>query len=293
MQKLLLIIFTLAFATFTFAQADSITKKIDINSVEVVKAFEATLEDAKIYDVKAVLPQQKPFNPTYKYDISIVPIELKYADPEIKPLAMNPDGDFIVNKGYVRAAYQHVINPSIKGGYYHMVKDKYDFGVHLDAASTNNSKNVPYQKYNHGTLDLFGSKMLKENLKLGLVINTGLHNRYLYHTDINADSLYSEDQSRRRYFLTTVGASLSNVTETKSGINYNVQLNLQDASVKNQDMSESTVALRSRFDKIIKDDHLLGLDVDGTFHSLANDKNITLAVFKVHPYFKFNKGRIG
>ena len=76
------------------AQVDS--TKIQLNQVEVIKTFEANLEDAKKVQIKSVLPVQKEFNPQYSYDISIVPIELKYHDPQIKPLAMTPDGPFKV-----------------------------------------------------------------------------------------------------------------------------------------------------------------------------------------------------
>jgi hypothetical protein len=272
---------------------DSIPVKIDINNVEVIKSFEATLEDAKIQDIKATIPVQKPFKPTYKYDITIVPLDLTYPEPAIKPLAMNPDGDFIVNKGYVRAAYQHLINPSLKGGYYHMVKDEYDLGIHVDMEAIDNSKKVAYQKYNYASIDLFGSKQIKDNIKLGLLVNTNLNSRYMYHIDLNVDSLYSEEDSKRKYYLTTIGSSISNPEATKYGINYHVDLNFQDATTRNQNMTESTVALRSRFDKVVKQDHLLGLDVDGSFHSLSNDQKNTLGVFKTRPYFKFNKGKLG
>ena len=57
--------------------------------------------EAQKVTIKSVLPSQKPYNPSYKYDITIVPLELKYPDPQIKPLAMNPEPPFKINKGTV------------------------------------------------------------------------------------------------------------------------------------------------------------------------------------------------
>ena len=91
MKYHLIISFNLLFAS-VYGQVDS--TKLDIKQVEVVKSFEANLEQANIVVVKPVSPAQKVFNPKYEYDISIVPLELKAPDPQIKPLAMNPDGPF-------------------------------------------------------------------------------------------------------------------------------------------------------------------------------------------------------
>ncbi len=108
------------------AQTDS--TKIQLNQVEVIKTFEAILEDAKKIQIKSVLPVQKEFKPQYKYDISIVPIELKYPDPQIKPLAMNADATFKVNKGFIYAGYGLRKNPEVMAGYHTSKKDTYEAG---------------------------------------------------------------------------------------------------------------------------------------------------------------------
>lgn len=88
--------------TILFSQKDTTKTDLKINQVEVVKAFEVTLEESRKTDVKPVIPEQKPYSPSYKYDISIVPANLKYPDPQIKPLAMNPDAPFKIEKGICR-----------------------------------------------------------------------------------------------------------------------------------------------------------------------------------------------
>ncbi|MBK8886386.1 MAG: hypothetical protein IPN46_07450 [Saprospiraceae bacterium] len=163
MKYHLIISFNLLFAS-VYGQVDS--TKLDIKQVEVVKSFEANLEQANIVVVKPVSPAQKVFNPKYEYDISIVPLELKAPDPQIKPLAMNPDGPFLVKKGFFHAGYGIKKNPEILGGYHWSKKDNYDAGIVLNYQSLDNSANVPYQKYSDAGIDFHGNYLIRENLKV-------------------------------------------------------------------------------------------------------------------------------
>ena len=119
------------------AQQDS--TKLQINQVEVIKSFEANLEDARKVVVKSVIPVPKEYKPTYQYDISIVPVELKYPDPQVKPLAMNADGPFVVKNGFIHAGYGLLKNPEILAGYHFAKKDRYDAGIQINYESLNNT----------------------------------------------------------------------------------------------------------------------------------------------------------
>ncbi len=274
----------------SLAQADSI-KRLELNNVEVVKAFEATLEDAKIQEIKAPVPTQKAFNQKYEYDISIVPIELKYLAPQIKPLAMNPDGEFMVRKGYVRASYGSKINPAMRGGFHILKKDRYDIGMHIDGQSFDNSKITHLQKYNDGTLNVFGGFNVTDNMKLNAGIDVTGRTRYFYHTDLPIKDQYTEDQSKRIIYQRKLNAGISNIEDTKYRINYKINLAFQDISISQNDMVESGVLTKILFTKNIKDKHQVGLEINGDYHSLAALKKVTLSVFDFSPYTKLNFGR--
>jgi len=262
------------------AQVDS--TKIQLNQVEVIKTFEANLEDAKKVQIKSVLPVQKEFNPQYTYDISIVPIELKYPDPQIKPLAMTPDGPFKVNKGFIYAGYGLRKNPEVMAGYHLTKKDSYEAGILLNFESLDNSSKNPYQKYRNAGIDLYGSYMIKENMKLYGAVNGGSKKRYFYHTDLNIDSLYSEENSVRTLNNYNLSAGVTNAEPTRFNINYDLNLELRNLMISNDDTRENGITVSAKVEKLFKKSTILALN--GTYEYTAfngkNEASLSSATFK-------------
>ena len=65
--KYIQILLIFGFPAILISQKDTTKTDLKINQVEVVKAFEVTLEESRKTDIKAVIPEQKPYNPNYKY----------------------------------------------------------------------------------------------------------------------------------------------------------------------------------------------------------------------------------
>lgn len=108
----------------TITSVDSLTldsipllEGINVDDVEVIKAFSAKLSDAKSIKVKPVIPATPTRNAKYDYDVTIVPLELEYPDPVIKPYAMRPDPVEDQYRGFVEAGYGSVSNPHARAGY--------------------------------------------------------------------------------------------------------------------------------------------------------------------------------
>jgi len=268
------------------AQKDTSGTNLQLNQVEVIKAFEANLEDAQKVSVKSVLPVQKPFNPKYTYDITIVPIELKYPDPQIKPLAMNPDGPFKVNKGYFDAGYGLRKNPKMMAGYHFSKKDTYDAGFHVNYESLNNSTNQPFQKYRNAGIDFYGNYLIKENMKLYGEVNTSLNKRYFYHTDLPVDSLYSDDKSSRNLHSYGIKAGISNAEPTTYNINYDVSLALQNLSVSNEEARENGIAIESKVEKLFRKNTILSVSGQYNYIAFSSSKEVSLTTAVFQPLLK-------
>ncbi len=283
-----IIYFTLLATSQLVAQKD--TTKIQLNQVEVIKSFEANLEDAQKVTIKSVLPVQKPFTPSYKYDITIVPIELKYPDPQIKPLAMNPDSPFKVSKGYLHAGYGILNNPDIMAGYHTSKKDTYDAGIHIDYSALDNSNKNAYQKYSNLGIDIYGSSMIKENTKLYGNVKYGSQNRYFYHTDLNVSDTYTSEASKRTLNILDVTAGIANAERTKYNINYDLNLALKSFNLDNTDGRESTITLAGHGEKHVGNATVFMLDGRVEHTAMNVDTSISLFTTKLIPAVKTEFG---
>lgn len=282
-------IFTILMASSQLAaQKDS--TKIELNQVEVIKSFEANLEDAQKITIKSVLPIQKPFSPSYKYDITIAPIELKYPEPQIKPLAMNPEEPFKVNKGYFKAGYGILSNPDIKAGYHTSKKDTYDAGIHIDYNALDNSNKNPYQKYSNLLADFYGSYMIKENTKLYGGIKYTSQNRYFYHTDLQVSDTFTADESKRNINIFDVNVGLKNAERTKFNINYDLNLGLKSYNMTNTDGRESNVVLAGHGEKHVGRATVFMLDGIIEQTAMNVDSAISLFTTKLIPSIKTEFG---
>lgn len=285
------IIYIVLFSTSQLvAQID--TTKIQLNQVEVIKSFEAILEDAQKVSIKSVLPVQKPFTPTYKYDITIVPIALKYPEPQIKPLAMNPDSPFKVNKGYLKVGYGILNNPDIMAGYHTAKKDTYDAGFHVDYNALDNSNENPYQKYSNLSADVYGSYMIKENTKLYGGVKYASQQRYFYHTDLNVSETFTADASKRGINSFDVNAGIANAERTKYNINYDLNLALKSFNMDNTDGRESSIVLAGQGEKHIGKATVFMLNGRIEQTAMNVDTSISLFTTKLVPSIKTEFGNL-
>ena len=218
--------------------ADSIKPDLNFNQVEVVKTFEANLADANIIHVSPPQPVVKPYNPKYKYDITVVPLALKYPDPQIKPLAMNPDGPFVLKNGFLDASYSFLINPRIHTGYNVVKKDEYTLGGTFFFEALDNTKNNPLQSYTDGKLDIFGTKLLKENLELFGAIGGDYRGRNLYFVHNPIDTTLN---AKRTILHANGKIGIRSVEFSEGVFGYEASVQLGNTVGKNTDIQESSV----------------------------------------------------
>ena len=268
------------------SQKDTTKTELKINQVEVVKAFDVTLEESRKTDIKAVIPEQKPYNPNYKYDITIVPANLNYPDPQIKPLAMNPDAPFKEANGYFQAGYGFRKNPELMAGYHTSKKEKYDAGIHMQYEALNNHNTLPYQQYRNTIADLYGNYMIKENQKLYGNVNTSFRKRYLYQDDIGVDTLFTKEQSVRNINRYEILAGVTNAEPTKYQFNYDFRIGLDNLSMTNTDVRENGIKAGTKLEKLFKKNSVISIEADFNYTAFNGKKELSLTTATFKPMFK-------
>lgn len=279
------LVYFLSVASYSHAQQDSLLK---IKQVEVVKTFEAQLEEAQKVSWQPVMPPSSEFNPKYKYDITIVPMELKYPDPSIKPLAMEPESPFIVRNGFLHAGYGLRKNPFFLGGYSLQRKDKFDAGIVVGYESLDNSARLTHQKYSDFNLGLHGSYLLKENLKIYGTTQIDLRERSFYNTTMIWDSI----SPLRKLNAYEIHVGISNPEMTPYNLNYDVNLTLRNMSVTEDMARDNGMTVRAFGEKLIGKSTVVRVDGMWDYHTFVGEQDSKLTVASVTPTIKTDIGPV-
>jgi hypothetical protein len=275
-----------------YLSAQSDTSKLNIKHVDVVKDFEAKIQDAAMQIVKPVAPPTKTFNPDYKFTITETNVKAEPAKPQILPLAIQQDPPFIVNNGYVLGSYGIKNNINVMAGYHWSQKDRYDIGIHAGYDALNNSNHVPYQKYSQTQIAAYGNYLLKENLKLYGQVQTTFQNRYLYHTDLGVDTLYQDADLRRKLNGYNITAGIANPESTKFKINYDLKLNLHNLSVNNKKAKDNGFGLQGMAEKQFGKSSVLYMNALYDYTAYRDSLETQLSIAAFVPHFKTRIGNL-
>ena len=217
--------------------------QIETEQVEVVKAFEVQLEDAEKVDVlpKIIVTEQQ--RKVYQYDVTIVPLEIKYADPVIKPLAMSPEDAFDTKSVYLKGGYGNLRNPFFKMRFGTAGDEKYEIHADLDYYAIDNSKKVDYQKMlnTKGGLDV--KYRLTDNMFVTAGINYNIDKRNFYFIYVEDDIPVDPDLLVRNTNRYGGYVGIQNVEETASGFDYDFKFSTDLLNTTNYNANEQIVGI--------------------------------------------------
>lgn len=270
---------------------DSIIK---INQVEVIKEFEVTLEEARKLDMAPVLTKPEIQKHQYNYDVSIVPAELNYSATEIRPLAMEIDAPFEVNKGYLFAGYGNLKNPSVSAGYQFSKKEKYNFLIRAAYDALDNNDKIPYQQFADLSTGINGDYLVKENMKVYGKVGFNQQKRYFYHTHLGVDSLYDKASSLRNINDFSIEAGIFNPERTETSLNYQVGIALQSVSFSDQDISAGRAGIHFLLQKQRSKNTQWTIEGASELRSVNTNPDQNIAFFNIRPFltFHFSKARL-
>lgn len=247
------------------------TGVIEVDQVEVIKAFEAKLIDAKKISLKPKIQPIIPVEKTYDYNITIVPLKIEYPDPVIKPLAMNPDPAKSIRKFYSRLGYGDLKSPYADISYHNQRGDDFDYTISAYYYGADDSETYKFRKFYESGLDLNVGYRLGENHKISLDLSGGYDLRNLYDTlVVNSNELLEEEDVKRNIFKTKARLGIRNIETTDANFNYGVGLSGQLVKFsKNLEYSENGFGMDLFVDNNISSNLTLFLKGEGSIHSIS------------------------
>ena len=261
----------------TFSQALSDEQQ------EIVKNFEAQLEDAKKIKIQPLILPTLPSKKSYQYNVTIVPLEIKYPDPVIKPLAIESEPAFENFPFYARLGYGNIKNPFLDLRYYHTDENKLDYFFNLQHFSLDNSKDIKNQKMSNSELSLGMKYRLKENFQCNTNITANVEQRKFYF--IQTPFSLPDNEYNRNKIVTSFNADFFNPNVTQSGLDYKIGTGFSLLKMTNVGRSEMIGNLNLSAMKAIGNWKLsFPLNINGVLQNEINDM-ITLS-FK--PSLKYN-----
>ena len=236
-MKNLATIFILLLPSIIFAQDTLITESdtiitntgiIEVDQVEVIKAFEAKLIDAKKISINPKIKAIVPVDKSYDYDITIVPIKIAYPDPIIKPLAMNPDPEKPSKHFFSRLGYGDLKSPYADISFHSQKGDLYDYTISGHFYGAEDSEIIRFRKFYESELNINFGYRIGENYKLNVDLSGGYDLRNLYDTVfVNSPEVLTEKDVKRNILKTKARVGIVNIEPTGGNFNYGLGLNGQ------------------------------------------------------------------
>ncbi|MBK8700077.1 MAG: hypothetical protein IPN29_11330 [Saprospiraceae bacterium] len=205
---------------------------------EIIKTFEAQLEDAqKITILPNILPIAS-IKKKYTYNITILPLEIKYPDPVIKPLATDPDLAFEKHAFYARGGYGNKSNPLFRLMYTHTDEHQLDYHIFLSHDGFNN-KEITLQKGSRSQVDGGIRFRLKEKMQINTNVNARYDENQFYFVHTNGQDIPSDPL--RKQLRYAVNADLYNPVASTDATNYKIGLSYSVFSLGNPRTTEGHV----------------------------------------------------
>ena len=214
-SPIVLLFATLFVSTAVFAQPGG---DLPSEEVEIIKDFEARLEESNKLVVK---PEMPPIDTTTKnlvYDIPSKNIEVEYLPPKIRPIAMKRQPLPPTYKGYAKLGYGIPSSPYAELAYHTSDPEKYEAGLSFLHHSAN-FKDIEHQRFanTHGKVE--GTYFHPEGYAIGGNIGYGVDEVHFYGYDHEAQS-YQREQIRQQFKAFDLGVKFFNGERTNGDLNY-------------------------------------------------------------------------
>lgn len=239
---------------------------VSVDNVEVIKQFEATLIDAQPTALHPTAPTTPARTATYSYDITIIPIDLDYPDPIIKPYAMRPDPPRAAYQLWARAGYGSISNPTADLGYVYQA-DRWSLNTMVSYDALDNTRTIDRQQMSDIQLRALGDIMHGEHHRIHL----GLRGRVADY------GLYS-DRGTAPDTDTSIGLNgggltigYQTVAPLDGGWRYDVTLDGDVLDHSYHNLTEATATLGTGISKQWTDHLLIGLKADVLTNDVRGD----------------------
>lgn len=267
-------------------QVDSVTF-IKTDNVDVIKAFEAKLSEATMLTINPRPLVTTPPLTRFSYDVTIIPYEIKYPDPVIKPVAMKPDPAKESDHTFIKLGYGNLKNPYARVRTTQLFSDIYLWNFSADYSRADNSSDIAFQKHQDIRFATDIATTLMETARIQVGVSGDFNNRYFYRDDINA--ALSEDERKRNLNRIGVTASVFNAYENATLLDYKIDISSSLLDINDIDQTESNSVLSVELTKQRKDNIRFTLSGDLDFNSAYEDSDL---LFQVDPQVSFSSRKL-
>lgn len=211
---------------------------------EIIKNFEAQLEEARMIEmapeIKPILPVKKKYN----YNVTILPLDISYPEPVIKPIAADADLPFENHTFFTRLGYGNVKNPSADLSFYKTDAYQFDRYINVSYKGFDNSTKVTNQKLNDVSTVAGIRYKIKENWQINAGVNGSYKQNPLYF--IYADPLENTD---RNIFRAGFKAEVLHETISEDDLDFALSTSYSVINVSNPDVNEGMFDLQTKVSK--------------------------------------------
>jgi len=265
-------IYKIQSAVFGFVLLTSVvaSAQIDLPSgkVEVIRSFEARLQDTDKVLISAPLPVVTTTPKQYDYKLLSSEPKISYTAPEIRPLAMPQDKAPELYQGFLKGGFGYPISPYAEGSYYYDNKSNFNLLGHVKHHSANDNRRQN-QRFMDNDVLLNGNYYFDQGNVLGAHLNYSLDDRYFYGYD-EMDTTFTTEEARRRFNTFQGGVSFKNSERKSNDINYSAEFDFYSHR-DNLGGSESGQLIKLGIEKYLGGKHPIFAEVITDFSTYEQD----------------------
>ncbi len=291
MNKLLLLsckIFCVGSVLLLFVGSALAQTELPSEQVQVVKDFDARLEQAERL---TMAPQLPPFDTTqleYDFEIQERILDYDYNSPKIRAIGVPRSESIPAYSTYARAGYG--IPNSPLGDFHTTISgDDYRFFIDANHYGVDNRSDVENQYLSETQFQLGGQYRFHDLLAIkgGLQYTYNVNDLYGYDTEI--DSFSREDAARRFSTWETHLAAFS-PEATSWGLSYGLDFNYRNYS-DNLESIENQTSLGGVLRWEINEKNIFNLDIESEFLGWENFKTQELNNIILRPTYTYQANR--
>jgi len=262
--------------------------------VDVIKDFEASLEESEKIDLTPELPQLDTNSRQLTYALPTRTIQMQYLPPRIRPLAIKRDAVEPSYDGYIKLGYGTPNRPFGELAYNNTKNEKYDVGGNLKYHAANR-KEREHQRFQEIDGELNGSYYFDQGFATSGAIGFRSDAVHFYGYD-NDTRTELQETVQQRFNTIAARGKFFNGVRTAGDINYSAGFDLYS-------LTDSYASNEFGFDlevgatKWLNELHPITIILDADFTSFKNGERRNLHNFGIRPSFTFHgdvfKAKVG
>ncbi|MEM8909401.1 MAG: hypothetical protein AAGD05_16260, partial [Bacteroidota bacterium] len=253
--------------------------------VEVIKDFEARLEDSEKVDVTPELPELDTTARSLTYGIRPESLPIPYRAPKLRPLAMKRDAIPPAYNGFLKLGYGFPSTPYAELAYNNSREERYDVGGHLKYHTGNRSA-LDNQRFKDIFGRLNGTYYWEEGYAVGGEMGYRLDEVHFYGYDHEVDT-FAREEVKQQFKVFDAKVKFFNGERTQGDINYAVGLDFYVLN-DNYGSNETGTDIELSATKWFSESHPLTIVINTDFTNFEDTMTQNLNNFSAKPSFTFH-----